>query len=155
MTVTRDEYLEINGVPLATFGWEATDISTVYGAPSIRGSDRLIPHKPGEDPLSRVQGVLRGPIALDVYGESDEDGTPYGDPRMGLIANMDYINANVIAPNPAGDGTVPVVWHLPDGSTRTANGIVESPSPPEPLDAYSMQIIFDLVIPSGVFVEGS
>lgn len=153
-TITRDEYLQVNGVPLATTAWEATDLSDLRDV-AVRGNDRLVPYKDGVQPLSRVRDALHCLIPIVVVGEKDYDDNDYADPTIGIDTNLDYLRENLFLTSLTGDGTVPVVWHMRSGAERTTDGMVLPPFNPEADDDRTYSIIMDLLIPSGTFTEGS
>lgn len=152
--ITSNEYLKVNGIILAQHAWHATDLSGLYDMPLYRGDDRQIPYKPGRQSLPRISDVLNALIPVDVNGELDGDDTPHSDPAMGVVENMDTLKA-AFAPPSSPPGTYPIVWVLPDGSERFADGLVLPPLSPESLDRWNMAITLNLYIPSGFFTESS
>lgn len=120
MTVTRTYYLEINGVPLATYAWEIPDLSSLLDDPTLVGSNRWIPNT-GSRPYPRKIGETIYTFPLDVVGDFDEDGNANADPFEGLIVNMDYLKANLGLAESTGNGTVPAVYHRGDLNPLTAD----------------------------------
>src|ERR1044072_1553800 len=120
------EYLEINSV--AFYAWILINhLSPLWDMPPLRGADRLIPFAPGQQPLPRIQDEARVPVPFTLFGDVDWTGTPYSTGRIGLMTNRDYLVQNVRTPNPSGNGTYPLVLHMPDGSSRGADCFVLTP----------------------------
>ena len=149
MTVTRAEYLEIDGVPLATPAWEIVDLSPLWQPADVRGSDRLIPGAAGVKPYRRRRTVSKRSLPMIVYGFEDLDGVAYADVREGLETNLDYLRANVVDPTNVGDGTRTAVLHLPSGSTRTGSVHVEG-FELGTAGPTSIRAVLTLSIPEGV-----
>lgn len=126
--ITRSEYLEIDGVPLATPAWEvaAGGLLPLLQGPAIRGTDRLLPGVPGVKARKRRATVTLRSVPMKIFVDVDLDGDPYDDPAEGLTANVDYLRANVADPTNIGDGTRTATLHLKDGSTRSGAVHVES-----------------------------
>lgn len=121
MTVTRTWYLELNNIPLATYGWETPDLSPLLDDPALRGTDRILPQRPGARGYPRVVTATIITLALDVVGAVDQDNDPYDDVFEGLITNFDYLKANLGLAEPSGDGTVPAVFHRGDLDSLTTD----------------------------------
>lgn len=150
MTVTRDWYLEVDGVPLATHGWEVYDLSPLLDDPDLLGSDRVIPGA-GVRAYPRVPTVTVITLALDVFGEVDEDDAPYDDPMTGLVTNFDYLKAT-IGQGAAADGTVSATFHR--GSLDPAIGPVTflGFKGSSAFGDANLRTTFDLSIPAGALV---
>lgn len=125
MTVTSDEYLEIDGVPLHTHAWRIVDLAPLQQGAARRGADRKVPGAPGVRAYPRRANVTVHALEMFVFGHLDEDGAPHADPREGLEENVAYLRANVTDPTNVGDGTRTAVLHLPSGATRQAPVHVE------------------------------
>jgi hypothetical protein len=154
-TFPRLEYLVVNSIVLSTPAWEATDLSGLRDAAVVRGENRVIPYKPGRQPLPRVKDEFRTLIPILVNGDFDPDGDTYADPIMGLDLNLDILREEIFSKCEEGDGTVPIIWHRRDGSEYTADGMALPPFHPESHDAMTMKIVMDLCLPSGEFVEAA
>lgn len=150
--VIDSEYLEINGVPLATAAWRITDLSPLFDAPVVRGDDLLIPYLDGRKPKRRRVDARRMAFPLVIFGDYDSDGNATGDARVGLAANVDFLVGNLGFAIGAGDGTVPAVWHRRDGSTRTADVHVIGPLEVAALGPTAVRGVLDLNVPAGRFV---
>ena len=154
--ITRDEYLEINDVPLATPAWEVLDLSPLWDVAGFRGDDRLIPQRDGEKPLRRRIAAMRVQVPLIVYGDADQDGMPYSEGRAGLRANLVYLEEAFMVPNLSNaDGTWPLVLHLPAGETLSGDCIVNPPLQLAPKSPTTVLCVLDIKIPAGVLTEGS
>lgn len=150
--VIDSEYLEVNGVPLSTAAWRITDLSPLFDAPAVRGDDLLIPYRVGLKPKPRRVTARRIALPISVFGDYDADGNHNADGRIGLAANLDYLIGNLGFGLEAGDGTVPAVWHRPDGSTKTADVHVIGPLEVVPLGPIAVRGVLDLNVPAGRFV---
>lgn len=118
--------LAISTIPLATAAWRIRDLTPLFDALDQRGDDLLIPGTDGELPQPRRESGTRHSFVMDFWGEHDSDGVAIANPRLGLITNIDYIKANVVAPPGTATGTRAAVWTLPGGGTRSATVTVES-----------------------------
>ncbi len=148
--ITETEYVSVNGVPLATPAWIVNDLSPLWEAGSLRGDDRIIPFAPGKKPLRRILDELRVVIPITVFGDFDQDGVAQSNARIGLQTNVDYLRDNILTPNPSDPGTWPLVLHLPDGTTRSADCFVLPPFQIQPLSPIACTGVLDILIPSGV-----
>jgi hypothetical protein len=149
------EYLEFNGVPLSTPAWEALDLSPAYDAAPLRGEDRLIPEAQGRRALHQIVDELSFVIPLAVWGFKDWDDNEYADPMMGLLTNLEFLKANVFAPNPSAPYTWAVRHFRRDGSVTHAQGKAVPPFSPLDDGFASVVISVEILIPDGEFTEGS
>lgn len=149
--ITRDEYLEISTVPLATPAWRILDLSPLWDGPQVRGDDLLIPGTAGVLTQPRRATVTRKVLPIAIFGEQDWEGNVYADPFTGVRTNLDYLYTNVFAPVGTGDGTRAATHHLKSGATRTANIIVLSPLDVRPAGKHSLIGRLDILIPDGRF----
>lgn len=151
-TVIRDEYLEINSIPLATPAWEILDLSELLNGPDIRGADRRLPGVAGVIPNKRRVDVSVRSLPMLIYGDYDQEGDEYDNPHAGLVANLAYLRDNLLLPTGTGDGTLPATLHLLE-VTMTADVHVLSPLATGMLTGYEMRATLDISIPGGYFVE--
>ena len=146
--ITRDQYLEINSVPLATPAWRILDLSRLYGL-DVRGSDRLLPTAAGVRPLRRRITIRTVGLPLLVLGATDHEGTPNANLYEGLDDNIDYLMTNVIEPAATVAGTRAAVWHRANGNV-TADVHVEGLQP----DTWGrgwVRFVLELSIPAGTW----
>jgi hypothetical protein len=123
-TITNPEYLELNGVPLSTPGWEMTEASDLWSGADVRGSDLLMPGAAGVRPYPRRPTVTGAVIEVYVFGDTAWDGTPYASLRAGLATNVMHLAALATPPG-SGDGTVAAVLHYAPGApTASRSGRV-------------------------------
>jgi hypothetical protein len=120
MTVTRTYYLELNSVPLATHAWECPDLSPLLDDPTLRGTDVVAPYDDGVIAFRRRITATIVTLALDVTGDTDDDGNVNADPFEGLLVNFDYLKANLGLAEDTGDGTVLAAFHRGDLPTLYA-----------------------------------
>lgn len=119
MTVTRTHYLEVNGVPLATYAWDIPNLPVMFDSDALLGSDRLIPGGSAVGKPRRAS-ITERTFTLHVHGHVDEDNVGYANPYDGLATNMQYLNENLGLAKSTGDGTVAVTWHR--GSLNSFSG---------------------------------
>lgn len=120
-TPSQDEYLDIGGIPLAIDGaWEWLDLSPIWQGPDKRGSDRLVPGVAGVVPYRRRPTVSVRELQGYVHGFKDYNGGVFADVRVGLEANVAFLQDNIEA-DPGGDGTRVATLHLPSGATKSAD----------------------------------
>lgn len=124
--ITSNEWLEIDGTPLATPAWHVADggLLPLIQGPDVRGTDRVIPLGPAV-PYRRRPTVTKRAIPLVIFGVFDLEGVAHPSEAEGLVANVDYLRANVSDPTELGDGTRTATLHLL-GGTRTGPVHVES-----------------------------
>lgn len=87
----------------------------------VRGDDRLLPGAAGIIPYQRRLAPARHDLRLLVTGDVNENGVANANSKTGLIANLNYIYANVIAPTGTGDGTRAATLTATGITSRTAN----------------------------------
>lgn len=152
MTNTRDERLEIDGLSLATYGWEALDISDLYSSANYRGADSFVPFLDGQIARRRWIDAKRVSIQMIVHGNVDENGVAYASSLTGLRTNLDTLYKKVRPRQNSGSGTVLLRHHLDDGTIREADAIPvgfqvgwEGP--------HHAKGTIDLLIPGGVLKD--
>lgn len=118
MTTIRTEYLEVDGTSLATYAWEIVDLSPLWSSAKVRGADKRIPGAAGVRRYRRRRDVTTRSLPMVIVGTVDQDGVAYADARSGLRANLDVLEANVVAPTNIGDGTRTAILHQV-GDTKT------------------------------------
>jgi hypothetical protein len=150
VTVTRDWYLELDDVPLATLGWEVMDLSPIFDSPALRGADRVIPRVHGVRAYPRWRTARLVTLAIDVFGEADEDGVAYDDRLVGMITNLDYLKAT-IGLGAASDGTVSAVVYRGDMPSLTGPVHFLGFKGTAAFGDDSLRTTFDLSIPAGQF----
>ncbi len=152
--ITRDEWLEIDGIPLATPAWEITDLSELLNGPDVRGSDRVLPGVAGVVALRRRVTVSVRTLPMVIYGDRDWNGDSYEDGHDGVETNLAYLVDNLCIPTDTGDGTLPAVLYLIGGGVRTADVHVLSPiHTATELGPAGLRATLDLSIPAGYFSE--
>lgn len=119
--VTLTNYLEISSVPLATPAWVITDMSDAERSADQRGDDILVPHAAGVSPRQRRKTVTLRAFPITIFGGADHEGVAHSSEQAGVVANLDYLLANVVDPTGSGDGTRPAIWHRLDGSEKVAD----------------------------------
>lgn len=80
-------------------------LTPLLATPDARGSDRLLPGVAGVIPYRRRSTVTRYSLPFIVIGTYDRLGNMNADPEAGLDANIAWLNANLLLPTGAGDGT--------------------------------------------------
>lgn len=94
MTVTATVYLEVNGVPLATYAWHTfgSGYDELLNSPAVYGGDIRIPGAKGVYPLDRIIDATPVSVPLLIDGRVDEDGAPMPTPELGIFEHRDYLN---------------------------------------------------------------
>lgn len=151
ITLSLTEYLSIDNIPLAVEGaWEWPDLSPLWEGADKRGRDRLVPGAAGVVPYPRRATVSRRAIEGYIYGFRDLNGVAFADVRVGLEANVSYLQEELEADPGTADGTRTAVLHLPSG-TKSGPVHVEKLR----LSAFgptSARAVLELSIPGGALV---
>lgn len=118
--LTQTEYVEVDGVPLATPAWEVENLEELFGSAEPRGADLVVPYRRGVVPLRRNLGPKPVDLSVVIFGATDPDGVDHPDERAGLLANRDAFLRDVWRPPQVGTvtGTRTLRYHAPDGTTR-------------------------------------
>jgi hypothetical protein len=143
--------LTINGVLMHRGAWDCVDVLELWEAADQRGSDRIISGVNGVIPFPRRPTVTKHSLPMVISGAVDQAGTPNTDPIIGLEANIDYLEANVVNGSVAADGTVAASIVKPSGATRTANIHVLALRLGKRV-RWNLLATLDISIPTGVFV---
>lgn len=151
VVVTASEYLTVNGVILATPAWRVLDLSALLDETDLRGDDWIIPGAAGQLPQRRTRDRSRRTFPFAVFGEQDQNGGSYANPRVGLVANVEYLRANLGVATVSAAGTVTAVWTRPDASTKSAAVHVYGPIGGRKLSPTTLLTTIDLSVPAGVF----
>lgn len=152
MTVTQDTWVEINGVDLATHAWLITDLSDLLNTPDARGSNEVMPGASGRRFFRRFRDELDVVFPMSIFGDFDEDGNPIADPVQGVIDHVEYLR------NSLGEfeaSLVPLVWHLPDGTTQSADVQVLGFARMTDAGPGHLRCALRVLIPAGVLVGGA
>lgn len=142
MTIILDEYLVINGVPLATPNCKCVDVLPLTGWVA-RHTTRRLPGAPGTRNTSPIRDEIVETLEVKLRGDIDEDGAPIADPRSGLRLLIASLRASIT-------GTQDAELHLV-GSTTGAEVTVNrfDPVTTGPMTATLM---LQVVVPAGEFV---
>lgn len=148
-TITATEYLEVNAIALATPAYRVISLAPLLGLAPTRGQDLLLPYANGRVGRRRRLDEQILTFGLHVMGQRSRTNTIYTDPQMGLVTNSEYLKANL---GVAVSGiTVPAIWHRRDGTTKTANVIVQGLVQWQKNSPTWAVTTFDLVVPAGAF----
>lgn len=151
-TPSQAEYLAIDGIPLAIDGaWEWLDLAPLWEGADKRGGDRLIPGAAGVVSYPRRATVSRRSINGYVYGFKDYNGAAFANVRVGLEANIAFLQEEVEADPGTATGTRTATLHLPSGATKTAEVHVEKLRL-APFGPAAARAVLELSIPSGALV---
>lgn len=150
-TITTTEYLEVNGVPLATPAWQITNLlpEMVSGA-TLRGSDIVIPHATGVLANKRRITATVKQFHMQIFPFKKWDNTAYTDRLTGLMTNTEYLTANLGLAYATGDGTVTATWHRQDATTKSASVTVTSFTTRD-LGMAIVEGVLELSVRDGVF----
>lgn len=114
--ITRNVYVELGGVPLATPAFECLDPMTLAAPASRRGQDRVIAGAAGVRAKRRRKTVTRRTITVVVAGHPKWDGSQHSAGDTGLQSNLDHIYAALL---PTDGDPITATVHKPGGSTVT------------------------------------
>ena len=151
-SITSDEYVEINNVPLHTPAWIITDLSPLWDIPGVRGEDRIIPYAEGRDAHRRIYDALIVSLPMAIFGDFNWEGVAQADARLGLWNNIEHLKANVLDPDivAADPGTKLIELHAPGGTVRTGQCHVIGQLAPAPIGPGAIRAVLDVTIPLGV-----
>lgn len=153
MLVTRDWYLELNSVPLATPAWEIPDLSALLDSGALRGSDRMLPRASGVRAHRRRRNVWVLTFPLDVIGDTDSDGSNIPDANEGVNLHMEYLNEHLGFAEASGDGTVPCIFHRGDLPEWHADVHFLGFKGSQKQGEFLVRTTFDISIPAGRWEE--
>ena len=111
--------LTIDGFSMNRDAWAVLNNFVLWQGAEQRGSDYLIPGRPGQKPNRRRKDATKRVLEILVIGDVDRLGVETGNRVIGLEDNMAWLQANVFDPAPSADGTRTLVLTLPSGKTRT------------------------------------
>lgn len=141
-----DEYLEIDGIELATYAWWVESLAPLFTIHK-RGANETLPYVAGTVAYQRRTTSTTVSLRLAVVGDVDEDGDPTDNPRAALYTHLDYLQTGLLADI---EGTRTALWYRPDGSVWAAEVHVEGftvvGTSPE-----SANCTLELMIPAGTF----
>lgn len=150
--ITRDSYLVVNSVVLATPAWRILNLDDEMSSDSdVRGQDRLIPGSAGVRAKKRRRAVTVKQFEMWIGGAYDQTGAAYSDRRMGLITNVEYLKANLGLGYATGDGTVTATWHRYDTTTKAA-AVHVTHFEVSDLNKRDVKAVLEISIPSGQFI---
>lgn len=146
-----DEYLVVGSVTLATPAFWVESLAPLFGVKK-QGDDRKIPRAAGARPYARLRGPVTVGLTVRVHGDVDQDGVATASARDGLYDHLRYLEVNLLDDVATTEGTRTAVWHLPDGTTRTAAVHVETftVTGASPTEATCL---LELSIPAGRFAD--
>lgn len=123
-----DGTLVIGGVSMNCPAWmvgadETGDggLLSLITTTSQRGSDRILPGAAGVIAYPRRKTVTEHEFRIVVIGEVDRFGALAVDHNAQLVANLQYIVANVVDPVGTGDGTRAATYTPPGSAPLTAD----------------------------------
>lgn len=148
--ITSDEYLIINSVPLATPAWRLTSLVPLWSGAEVRGRDRPVPGTSGVLVHRRRATVTSLVLPGIVFGLQDREGTPYGDYRTGLHANLDVLLTQIVEPVATTAGTHSATWVKP-GTDKTADIHVTGFSTSDGVVPWEVRFSLEISIPAGRF----
>jgi hypothetical protein len=151
VSIIFDEYLTVGAVDLATHAYWVESLAPLFGVKKV-GTDRPIPRTAGARPYARRRGPVQVSLKVQVHGSVDADGAATADSRDGLYDHLRYLEVNLLDDVATTAGTRAAVWHLPDGTTRTADVHVEefTVTGASPTEAHCLLV---LSVPAGRFTD--
>lgn len=147
--------LTINSVQLvntAPNGWKALDLSPLWGAPNLRGSNVVIPGTAGQRAYPRRVDETIYRLPLVVFHTHSVGGTPYADPSNGLQTNVEYLYQQLVVASLASPVSSTLTW--PSGTTKTASVQCQLSDPGQAGDHYgntATKYTLYVTIPAGRF----
>lgn len=150
-TPTQSEYIEVDGVPLATAAWETEDFASLWDTAEVLGDDQPVPYRRGVVPFRRAWGGKRVDIPLTIFGDYDPDGNPASDPRDQLWANRREFIRTIARPLRVGssDGSRTIRYYAPDGNTYAGPGKVVGGLQPTAFGPSALKVSLALVLTEG------
>lgn len=147
--VTRAEYVEVAGVPLATPGWEVTDLTGLWDIADPRGDDKAVPYRRGVVPFRRQLGAKRVDLPITVFAD-DPEGVLAAS-RAQLWANRNTLIRDVLRPRQVATttGDITVRYHPPDGSVLSGPAKVVATMNPTPLGPAALRASVGLLLTDG------
>ncbi len=148
-TVTATEYIAIDGVPLSTPAWITTDLSELNDGPENRGSNLIVPRRPGAVIRRRVRDSRIVNIPIVIFGDKDAENNAYADAREGLLDNIDALKKALRMPNTALSATRLLTYYRPTG---TVEAIVQTTQKLdiEQIGPTTARGVLTIEIPAGV-----
>lgn len=148
--ITATEYVAIDGVPLATPAWIATDLSELNSGASQRGESLVVPRRPGAYFRNRVPDQKSVNIPMVIFGDKSPEGVAYADPREGLLTNLDLLKKALYTPYQPNDLARLLTYYKPNGNVEAF--IQSSPELEiEPIGPTTARCVIKIEIPSGTF----
>lgn len=148
--ITATEYVAIDGVPLATPAWIATDLSELNtGAPN-RGESLVIPRRPGAYFRNKVPDVKSVNIPIVVFGDKSPEGVAYADAREGLLTNLDLLKKALYNPYQPNDLARLLTYYKPNGNVE-AFVQTSTELDIQPIGPTAANCVIKLDIPAGCF----
>ena len=146
MSIIFDEYLDIDGIPLATHAYWIESLAPLFTMQK-RGVTEAMPYVAGGVSYRRRRTFVTVNLTVNVVGSVDADGNTIVNYRDGLYDHLRFLEDQILDDV---DSTRTATWHLPDGTTRSAEVNVEAftvvGNTPE-----SAVCTLELSIPSGTF----
>lgn len=124
------------------------NLSALMEGPDVRGSDVLIPHKPGVVAQIRRATVTVKGLELVIFGSYDVNGAAAADRHVTLWDNIEYLRGQVTDPTMSNDGTRVATLYLPDGTTKSGDVHVLGMEL-SPISSWDARAVMEVSIPSG------
>ncbi len=148
--ITRTEYVEIDGVPLATPAWEVTSLIELFDLADTRGELVEVPYRRGALAYRRQLGPKRVNLPLNIYGAQDQDGAAHPSAREGLQINRDLLVRDVLRPPQVFTAATRLLRaHLADGSVRSGPCQVVGRLRPTEIGPGAMAAAIELALTEG------
>lgn len=149
--LTQSEYVEIDGIPLATPAWEVTDLSELWDIANIIGELPTVPYRRGVIPFRRALGGKNVNLPIVVFGSEDLEGNPYDTAREGLEANRNVLVRDVLRPPRVNTqaGTRTLRYHLPSGEVLAGPCILAGGLRPQPKGPGAFEGAITVILTEG------
>ena len=152
--VTSTEYIEIDGVPLATPAWIVTDLSELNDGPENRGSNLVVPRRPGAIIRRRVRESRIANIPIVIFGDRDAENNVHADAREGLLSNIDDLKKALRMPNTVTSASRLLKYYRPTG---TVEAVVQTTQKLdiEQISPTTARAVITVEIPAGVLRDST
>jgi hypothetical protein len=138
-TPNRTEYLDIDGLPLATPAWEVTNLFELWGSADQRGDNDIIPFRRGRTPRRHHMDSKRRTLQMVIEGGVDSDGNPAVDARQQLEDNISELKLGLRPLQHVEGGVRTATLHTPNrvlvGPSQIRTGLQLGPIGPAAVNA--------------------
>lgn len=121
-TPNLDYFLTLNDIDCTTSAWWCINAGILRDSAPRRGENVALYGVDGALPRRRLRDQRTVDLQFVFDGASNRSGTPYADPKAGLLANIEDFLSSVVDAAGNGDGTIDAELDTPNG---TYSGLVQ------------------------------